>query len=313
MNVRKLDERELHFHIDAPGRPGKLFLRYLAPLMGDKGVVLYIHGATFPSALSIAHRFDGQSWRDDLANHGFHVWALDFLGFGYSDRYAEMAYPSEASKPLGRAVDAGPQVVAALDLIFAHHGGRRVSLVAHSWGSMAAGRAAIERAGQVDRIVLFAPISYRSSDQPAPRLPAWKSVTLEEQWTRFNADTPRGEQPVLLERHFSEWGERYLDTDPESRTHVPPAVKVPLGPTQEIYEAWAGKLAYDPGAVAAPIAIIRGAWDSLCTDADAAWLFNAFVRSPLKRDVKLSRGGHLMHLEEGRVELYRTSREFLQG
>jgi hypothetical protein len=33
---------------------------------GDQSVrpVLYIHGATFPSAPSIAHRFDGWSWRD---------------------------------------------------------------------------------------------------------------------------------------------------------------------------------------------------------------------------------------------------------
>jgi hypothetical protein len=27
-------------------------------------VVLYVHGATFPSAVSIAHRFDGRSLRD---------------------------------------------------------------------------------------------------------------------------------------------------------------------------------------------------------------------------------------------------------
>jgi pimeloyl-ACP methyl ester carboxylesterase len=312
MTFAKLDDREQHFQIDAPRHRDKLFLRYLPPALGDAGIVLYIHGATFPSALSIAHRFDGKSWRDDLVGHGFHVWGLDFLGFGQSDRYTEMARPPEASEPLGRAADAGAQVTAALDFISAHHGGRRVSLVAHSWGSMAAGRAAAERADKIDRIVLFAPISHRPSNQPAQRLPAWKLVTLEDQWTRFNADTPNGEQPVLLERHFAEWGERYLGSDPESRTRVPAAVKVPLGPTQEIQEAWAGKLAYDPGAVAAPVAIIRGAWDSLCTDADATWLFNAFSRSPLKRDIKLSRGGHLMHLEKGRSELHRTCRDFLQ-
>ena len=49
--------------------------------------MLYIHGATFPSALSIAHRFDGTSWRDVLNEAGFDVWGLDFYGFGHSDRY----------------------------------------------------------------------------------------------------------------------------------------------------------------------------------------------------------------------------------
>jgi pimeloyl-ACP methyl ester carboxylesterase len=312
MTFRTLDDQEQHFQIDAPHRPGKLFLRYLPSLAADEGIVLYVHGATFPSALSSAHRYDGKSWRDDLVGHGFHVWGLDFLGFGESDRYAEMAHPPEASEPLGRAADAALQVAAALDFISAHHGGRRVSIIAHSWGSMAACRAAAERAGQIDRIVLFAPISYRPSGRPAERLPAWKLVTLDDQWTRFNADTPKGEPPVLLKRYFADWGEGYLDSDAESRTRAPAAVKVPLGPSQEIQEAWVGKLAYDPGAVTAPIAIIRGAWDSLCTDADASWLFNAFSQSPLKRDIKLSRGGHLMHLEEGRLELHRTCRDFLQ-
>jgi pimeloyl-ACP methyl ester carboxylesterase len=177
---------------------------------------------------------------------------------------------------------------------------------------MAAGHAAAQRPGEVDRIVLFAPIGQRTSNRDPVRLPGWKLVTLHDQCTRFIADTPQGESPLLLERHFTEWGERYLDSDPESRTRAPAAVKVPLGPTQDIQEAWAGKLAYDPGAIAAPVSIIRGAWDSLCTDGDAAWLFDAFSRSPLRRDIKLSRGGHLMHLEEGRCELHRTSREFLQ-
>ena len=305
-----MDEREQHFSITASA--GKsLFLRYLPPTLGDNGVVLYVHGATFPSALSIAHRFDGQSWRDDLVANGFHVWALDLLGFGQSDRYAEMAYPSEGSSPLGRAADAGPQVATALDFISTHHAGRRVSIIAHSWGSMAACRAAVEKAGTIDRLVLFAPICHRNSGHATATAPGWKLVSLEDQWTRFNADTPAGERPVMLERHFAEWGEHYLDSDSQSRTRVPPSVQVPLGPTQEIQEAWSGQLAYDPGAVSAPVAIIRGAWDSLCTDADAAWLFDAFSHSPLKRDIKLSRGGHLMHLEEGRAELHRTSREFL--
>ena len=60
-----------------------LFLRYLPPQRdaapGGK-TVLYVHGGTFSSGLSIAHRFDGRSWRDTLAEAGFHVWGLDFHG-----------------------------------------------------------------------------------------------------------------------------------------------------------------------------------------------------------------------------------------
>src|SRR5690242_1091073 len=79
--VAKLDQHERQFRIPGPRDGMSLFLRYL-PAAGDAGstnrVVLYVHGGTFPSGLSIAHRFDGRSWRDALCATGFHVWGLDF-------------------------------------------------------------------------------------------------------------------------------------------------------------------------------------------------------------------------------------------
>ncbi len=63
----------------------------------------------------------------------------------------------------------------------------------------------------------------------------------------------------------------------------------------------------------APVAIIRGEWDGLCTDADAAWLFDAFARSPVRRDIKIARATHLMHLEAMRGALHRETITFLQG
>ena len=83
--AQKLDPREQHYWIESP-RPGmQLFLRYLPPLARQTGRVrpiLYIHGATFPSALSIAYRFGGYSWRDALCEAGFDVWGFDFHGYG---------------------------------------------------------------------------------------------------------------------------------------------------------------------------------------------------------------------------------------
>lgn len=117
--------------------------------------------------------------------------------------------------------------------------------------------------------------------------------------------------PVLLRHHFDEWGERYLDSDPAARTRSPAAVKVPSGAFQDIFDAWEGELADDPGLVRAPIAIIRGEWDAYCNDADARWLFEALKASPQKHDIKIGRGTHLMHLESMRHALYRESIAFL--
>jgi hypothetical protein len=48
-------------------------------------------------------------------------------------------------------------------------------------------------------------------------------------------------------------------------------------------------------------------------DEDAHWLFNAFTQSPDKRDIKIGRGTHLMHLERMRTALWQESINFLLG
>jgi pimeloyl-ACP methyl ester carboxylesterase len=317
--IPKLDPREEHFRIPGPRPAMDIFLRYLPPKSADPAVgtaaVLYVHGATFPSALSIAHRFAGRSWRDALCAAGFHVWGFDFYGFGHSDRYPEMDEPAEANPPLCRAEDAASQIDAAVRFILGRQQANRLSIIAHSWGTIAACRFAGNRPELVDRLVLFGPIARRAPRryEKPPALPAWRLVTLADQWARFVEDVPPQEAPVLSRAAFDSWGERYLDSDPESRGRTPAGVKVPTGPFSDIMHAWHGDLAYDPARVRAPVAIIRGEWDGLIPDADARTLFDAFTAAPTKRDVKISRGTHLMHLEAMRHALHRESIALLSG
>jgi pimeloyl-ACP methyl ester carboxylesterase len=312
----KLDPREKHFRVPSPHAGLSLFLRYLPPRddAAAKGrTVLYVHGGTFPSALSIAHRFDGRSWRDALCDAGFHVWGLDFHGFGASDPYPEFAEPAAAHPPLGRAAECSRQLEAAVRFICREQGVDRVSLVAHSWGSIVCGEFAGRCPEPVDRMVWFGPIARREPKGERQRLQGWRLISLKDQWDRFVGDVPAGEAPVLSKRHFDEWGELYLDSEADSRARSPAAVKVPGGAFQDIFDAWAGELAYDPALVRAPVAIIRGEWDSLCTDADARWLFDAMKGAPQRRDIEIARATHLMHLEEHRFALYRETEGFLKG
>ena len=308
----KLDPREEHFRVPSPHPGLSLFLRSLPPADAAGQAVLYVHGGTFPSALSIAHRFDGRSWRDHLCAAGFHVWGLDFHGFGFSDPYPEMDEPAEAHPPLGRAADCSRQLEAAVRFIRQHQQVPRVSLIAHSWGTIVAGELAGRCPELVDRLVFFGPIAQRIPKGERQRLLGWRPISPQDQWDRFVSEVPAGEPEVLSRRHFDEWGERYLDSDPESRTRSPAAVKTPSGAFQDIFDAWAGELAYDPAQVEAPVALIRGEWDAMCPDADARWLFDT-LSSPLKRDVKIGRATHLMHLEENRFALYREAEGFLRG
>lgn len=323
-----MDPREEHHSIPSPHSGLSLFLRRLAPEAGHRRPVLYVHGATFPSALSVAYRFTSasrssapcsngscrsESWRDVLVGAGFDVWALDFLGFGGSDRYPAMSAPAEAAGPLLLAADAALQLEAAVRFVAARTGFERVSLLAHSWGTAVAGLLAGRHPELVDRLVLFGPIGRRDPphDRPRPDAPAWRIVTAEAQWDRFVEDVPPGEPPVLPRAVFDAWAEHYLDTDPESRHRGPAGVKVPTGPFVEILRSWHGEPLYDAGLVRAPVCLIRGAWDGLADDADARRLFDGFRNAPDRRDVKIARGTHLLHLEVNRTALWHASTAFL--
>ena len=90
-------------------------------------------------------------------------------------------------------------------------------------------------------------------------------------------------------------------------------MKVPYGPVADADAAERGALPYDPAEVRSPTLIVRGEWDHWPTDADAQWLFRALVHVPIKRDVKISRGTHVMHLETSRMALFREVENFLGG
>jgi pimeloyl-ACP methyl ester carboxylesterase len=299
-------------HLKAAGGgegAGTLLLRRW-PSAGEP--VLYVHGATFPSALSVGYRFGGWSWADQLHGQGFDVWAFDFAGFGGSTRPAQMDTPAASNPPLGRAPEAASAIGAVVDHIRRQRDGARVHIVAHSWGSIATGRFAGDHAGAVGRLVLFGPIAQRQIEGlPSPgQIGAWRDVSVADQLKRFVEDVPPGHAPVLIEPDLAEWGPAYLATDPDVCRRVPPAVRIPNGPQADIIAAMSGRLAYEPGRVVAPTLVVRGAWDNLCRDADAAWLMNA-LGAREKADIVIPEATHLMHLEHGRDGLFAATADWL--
>jgi pimeloyl-ACP methyl ester carboxylesterase len=278
-----------------------------------RAAVLYVHGATFPSSLAVFWRFEGLSWADTLAAAGFDVYGIDQLGFGASDRYPQMEQPAMDAQPLGRAPDVVVQIAAAVDHIRKQLGVPRVHLVAHSWGTAAAALYASAFPGSVERLVLFAPIVPRAGDGHGGLMPAWHLVTAEAQWQRFSGSVPAGQQRVLPERWFDPWVTAFLDSDPAAGSRQPPAVQIPAGPLADLADMAAGRVLYDPALVRCPTLIVRGEWDPWPDDADAQRLFAQLSGTAIKRDVKIGRGTHVMHLEVARRALYREVQLFLQG
>ncbi len=287
-------------------------LLHLAPAaaVAGRAPVLFVHGATFPSALAAAYRLRGLSWMDDLAAHGFDVWALDFLGYGGSDRYPEMSEPSTTSGPVGRTAAAAEQILAAVRFIRGVTAAARVSVVAHSWGTLPAGAFAAAHGDLIERLVLFGPLVDRhpepASDPAAALLPATAEITRQDQRENFDLGVPAGAVAPFDGADFASWADLYLANGRDD------AVRVPYGPLADARDADAGVLPYSPAAIHAPTLLVRGSWDAVSTAADLESLF-ARLGAPLRRAVTLAGGTHRMHLETGRLQLFREVEAFLAG
>ncbi len=297
--------------LNAPGQPGlALQVQYPSHLTEERSDVLYLHGSTFGADLSIFFRFDGHSWADALNAAGHTVWGFDWVGYGHSDRY-----PQGATGAVGCLADVLPQLQRVIAAIRARNGDRPVALVAHSWGGGVAAAYASLHPQDVRALVLFGPIVPRKpaspSSTPTAPVASHYPVSLWAQYRRFVEDVPRGQPQVLSEAHFQAWGDAYLATDPTSATRSPPSVWTPAGPGADVQAWWSGDWMYDPAGVEAPTLLVRGEWDSLCTDADAANLLDA-LGSTHKLDRRIEHATHLMHLEKQRGLLYEHTNQFLQ-
>ena len=238
--------------------------------------VLYVHGATFPSALSVGFDFGNGSWLDDWNARGFDAWAFDFAGFGESGRYAAMSEPADRHPPLGRAPEAAQQVADVVALI-QRETGRRVSLVSHSWGGAPASLATIAMPEAIDRLVLFAPIARRTGGKPAS-LPAWGDVPNEAQYARFVEDVPKGHPPVL--EGFDRWAPAYLASDPTPRNVRRPRCAFPAARAPTTWTPGPASASGIRRGSRGRSTVVRGAWDSLCRDADAATILDAATAAP---------------------------------
>lgn len=290
-----------------------LFMRHQPPTGPRRGPpVLILHGATFPSGNAAAWKIEGRSWMDELNSAGYDVYALDFLGYGQSDRYPEMEAQSAEGAPLGDVASMVAQVNSAVTQILKVHGGECVNLIAHSGGTFVAGRFAELHPGKVARLVLFGALTpYGERSQNAPRAVRFMDVSRARQLESFE---PRIRDANHLDiGMFNAWAQAYLETDPQSFSRNPPSVRVPAGMNAAADEmSRVGQLPYDPQKISMPVLVIHGEWDAVAPPAGGMWLYER-LRSALKRFVVISQAGHRAHLERNRRQLYSEVDSFLIG
>jgi len=282
-------------------------VRHTAPDRGNGALpVLFVHGSSFPSGLSFDFRMDGQSWMDWMAARGYDVYALDFPGYGLSDRYA-----ADAPSPPGRAREVAQDVGNAVDAILRRTGKQQVLLVGHSWGGSVAARYAQEHAAKVAKLVLFAAITPRADPHPAALPPAhakpagaYESLTPAQRIAAMDSLRPPQEPPLLHPDVFTRWGAQWLASDARSEG----AVRFPAGPSADLADLQQGRSYYDPARLEMPVLLVRGEWDAWPGDADLRALL-AVIRNA--RYTAIPSGTHVTHLEMARFKLYEEVLDFL--
>jgi pimeloyl-ACP methyl ester carboxylesterase len=84
---------------------------------GRDRIVLFVHGATFPSETMFDIDLPGGSWMEHAAKRGFDAYIVDIRGYGRSTRPGAMSLPPEDSPPFAGADDAVRDIAAAVDFI----------------------------------------------------------------------------------------------------------------------------------------------------------------------------------------------------
>ena len=117
--------------------------------------VLCVHGATYPSTVTFDYALLGGSWMDVLARAGFDVWCMDILGYGNSDRPAELSRPAEDNAPVVDTEHAVADAGRVVDYILQQRGLPRLALIGYSWGTLICGAYVGQQPDKVERLVLY--------------------------------------------------------------------------------------------------------------------------------------------------------------
>lgn len=292
----------------------EIAVNHIAPNVISKDYpILFLHGSTFPTALSFGFKMNDVSWMSSLASNGYDVYGLDFPGYGNSDRYAEMENSAKEAKVVGRAADVCLDVEKAVEMILKKTGKNKVYLIGHSWGGTVAGLFAAKFPDKIEKLVLFATITTRNETAAIENIEgSYDEMTPKERIERMKNLTPNGKMCRLEPEIFENWGSIWAKNDPLLAKFKSESIRFPSGPSQDVEDLMHNKPYFDPKDIKSKTLIIRGEWDKYPNNSDAENLFTALENAQSKKYVVIEKGTHVLHLEKSRNALYYEVLSFLK-
>ena len=276
-------------------------------------ILLYVHGATYPSETAFDLVLNGMSWMDFIARHGYDVYLVDLRGYGRSTRPPEMEQPAAANPPIVRTETAVKDVGAAVDFILKRRGVQKINLLGWSWGTSIMGWYTAQHNDKVHKLVLYAPQWLRqtaslvtTSGPPT----AYRTVTRDAAKARWLTGVPEDKKATLIPAGwFEAWADATFATDPAGGGQT---LRAPNGVVQDGLEFWsAGKPLYDPGAIRVPTFLAHAEWDADLPSYMLHAYFAKLTNAPYKRYVEIGEGTHTVIMEKNRMQLFQAVQQFL--
>jgi pimeloyl-ACP methyl ester carboxylesterase len=309
------------------GDPGiDLYIRHKHPagvetFTPDK-ILLYVHGATYPSETAFDLPIDGVSMMDLIASRGYDVYLVDIRGYGGSTRPPEMNLPAAENKPIVHTDVAVHDFGAAADHILSKRKVSKLDVMGWSWGTSTVGAYTSTHNDKVNRLVLYAPLWLFRNDAAAmatamgvqaDKLGGYRMVSRASAKDRWLKGVPADKRDDLIPPGvFDAWADATFATDPEAGKQNPPMLRAPNGVIDDVLKYWSSeKPFYDPGKITVPTLIIHAEWDADLPSYQAQAYFKELTHTPYKRFVELGEGTHTVMMEKNRMQFLREIMLFL--
>ncbi|MGC1401333.1 MAG: alpha/beta fold hydrolase [Thermodesulfobacteriota bacterium] len=276
-------------------------------------IVLFVHGATYPSETAFDIALPGGSWMDYAAERGYDTYLVDIRGYGRSTRPPAMDAPPDQNPAFATTAEAIKDVGAAVDFIRQRRKADKINLVGWSWGTTLMGGFTAQNNDKVAKLVLYAPLWTLKEPPPFSGSGAYRTVTKEGSRARGLRGIPEARKEAISpQAWFDKWWEANLATDPVGAKQSPPVLRAPNGVLKDIVEFLGkGIPLYDPSNIRVPTLLILAEWDQDTPLFMAQEVFSRLSNAPYKREIVLAEGTHAIALEKNRMELIKEVQRFL--
>lgn len=321
------------YFIDAVDPGVKLFVRSKMAegqtRFTDDNVVLFIHGATFPSTPDFDLQYKDYSWADWMVDKGYVVYMFDKRNYGYSTREKAMDLPAANNRPVSRSYLVIRDIGAAVDHIRKKHNISKVTLIGWSWGAMTAGYYTSLFSEKVKKLVMYAPAyAFPLHTNLGPG----SGLQNKRKPYEFNygigayrlgskaANDGRwdGEIPVADKNSYREEGARdafaleALKTDPTSESRNPPSLRAPNGVLEDTFMQATGRRIWNASSIYVPTLVIAGEFDTWSFPEDREGLMRDLTNAPVKKHVLIRNATHFVLFEKPRFEFFTEILNFLR-